>query len=234
MGGGLLSPGFLPFPGWPLSHFCVSSSICVCDTASPGSQHLCPSLSVSVSDGLCPALSLFSWTFCHPASLGLFSTAPPALPCISPCPTPDRPLCPCPHSDQMGNKASYIHLRGSDLRPQFHQFTAVVSHAHGPLFSGLGLGSTRLRGLVKGRARCPTALAGRAALCIWWSETPSEAASFLSPLSSRSPASSRRQAHGLRQHAAAVRDDVRRRVPGPAPHVTPGPAQGNIGPPFTL
>lgn len=28
----------------------------------------------------------------------------------------------------MGNKASYIHLRGSDLRPQFHQFTAVVSH----------------------------------------------------------------------------------------------------------
>ncbi|KAK2502407.1 hypothetical protein MC885_010717, partial [Smutsia gigantea] len=25
----------------------------------------------------------------------------------------------------MGNKASYIHLRGSDLRPQFHQFTAV-------------------------------------------------------------------------------------------------------------
>lgn len=27
----------------------------------------------------------------------------------------------------MGNKASYIHLQGSDLRPQFHQFTAVVS-----------------------------------------------------------------------------------------------------------
>ena len=27
----------------------------------------------------------------------------------------------------MGNKAAYIHLRGSDLRPQFHQFTAVVS-----------------------------------------------------------------------------------------------------------
>lgn len=32
----------------------------------------------------------------------------------------------------MGNKASYIHLRGSDLRPQFHQFTAVVSHPWGP------------------------------------------------------------------------------------------------------
>nr|XP_058148693.1 hypoxia-inducible factor 3-alpha isoform X4 [Dasypus novemcinctus] len=31
------------------------------------------------------------------------------------------------YCDQMGNKASYIHLRGSDLRPQFHQFTAVVS-----------------------------------------------------------------------------------------------------------
>nr|KAF6407784.1 protein phosphatase 5 catalytic subunit [Molossus molossus] len=29
------------------------------------------------------------------------------------------------YCDQMGNKASYIHLRGSDLRPQFHQFTAV-------------------------------------------------------------------------------------------------------------
>lgn len=35
----------------------------------------------------------------------------------------------------MGNKASYIHLRGSDLRPQFHQFTAVVSHLRGPLLS---------------------------------------------------------------------------------------------------
>lgn len=32
-----------------------------------------------------------------------------------------------PASDQMGNKGSYIHLRGSDLRPDFHQFTAVVS-----------------------------------------------------------------------------------------------------------
>ncbi|NWI17312.1 PPP5 phosphatase, partial [Crypturellus soui] len=29
------------------------------------------------------------------------------------------------YCDQMGNKGSYIHLRGSDLRPQFHQFTAV-------------------------------------------------------------------------------------------------------------
>uniref|UniRef100_R7VX63 Serine/threonine-protein phosphatase 5 n=1 Tax=Columba livia TaxID=8932 RepID=R7VX63_COLLI len=30
------------------------------------------------------------------------------------------------YCDQMGNKGSYIHLRGSDLRPDFHQFTAVV------------------------------------------------------------------------------------------------------------
>lgn len=30
-------------------------------------------------------------------------------------------------SDQMGNKGAYIHLRGSDLKPEFHQFTAVVS-----------------------------------------------------------------------------------------------------------
>lgn len=44
---------------------------------------------------------------------------------------------PCPYSDQMGNKASYIHLRGSDLRPQFHQFTAVVS---GGLGGGAGRG----------------------------------------------------------------------------------------------
>ena len=29
------------------------------------------------------------------------------------------------YCDQMGNKAAYIHLRGSDLWPQFHQFTAV-------------------------------------------------------------------------------------------------------------
>ncbi|NXR20293.1 PPP5 phosphatase, partial [Cinclus mexicanus] len=29
------------------------------------------------------------------------------------------------YCDQMGNKGSYIHLRGSDLRPNFHQFTAV-------------------------------------------------------------------------------------------------------------
>lgn len=27
----------------------------------------------------------------------------------------------------MGNKGAYIHLRGSDLNPEFHQFTAVVS-----------------------------------------------------------------------------------------------------------
>ncbi|XP_025070091.1 serine/threonine-protein phosphatase 5-like [Alligator sinensis] len=29
------------------------------------------------------------------------------------------------YCDQMGNKGSYIHLRGADLRPEFHQFTAV-------------------------------------------------------------------------------------------------------------
>ncbi|KAJ8371458.1 hypothetical protein AAFF_G00310300 [Aldrovandia affinis] len=28
-------------------------------------------------------------------------------------------------SDQMGNKGAYICLRGSDLKPEFHQFTAV-------------------------------------------------------------------------------------------------------------
>jgi len=27
----------------------------------------------------------------------------------------------------MGNKGAYIHLRGSDLTPEFHQFIAVVS-----------------------------------------------------------------------------------------------------------
>uniref|UniRef100_A0A8C7Y9D4 Multifunctional fusion protein n=1 Tax=Oryzias sinensis TaxID=183150 RepID=A0A8C7Y9D4_9TELE len=31
------------------------------------------------------------------------------------------------YCDQMGNKGAYIHLRGSDLKPEFHQFTAVVS-----------------------------------------------------------------------------------------------------------
>lgn len=55
---------------------------------------------------------------------------PPSL-CFPPSqnlqPQPHKPLCSCPYSDQMGNKASYIHLQGSDLRPQFHQFTAVVS-----------------------------------------------------------------------------------------------------------
>lgn len=60
-------------------------------------------------------------------------------------------------SDQMGNKASYIHLRGSDLRPQFHQFTAVVSHLHSPLPPlGLDLGKTRLSVLGRGRAQLPS------------------------------------------------------------------------------
>ncbi|XP_005533975.1 PREDICTED: protein PPP5D1, partial [Pseudopodoces humilis] len=39
------------------------------------------------------------------------------------------------YCDQMGNKGSYIHLRGSDLRPDFHQFTAVddpKSHQNEP------------------------------------------------------------------------------------------------------
>uniref|UniRef100_A0A4W5RQM1 Serine/threonine-protein phosphatase n=1 Tax=Hucho hucho TaxID=62062 RepID=A0A4W5RQM1_9TELE len=31
------------------------------------------------------------------------------------------------YCDQMANKGAYIHLRGSDLKPEFHQFTAVVS-----------------------------------------------------------------------------------------------------------
>eukprot|EP00063_Salmo_salar_P027635 XP_014002470.1 PREDICTED: serine/threonine-protein phosphatase 5-like isoform X2 [Salmo salar] len=31
------------------------------------------------------------------------------------------------YCDQMCNKGAYIHLSGSDLKPQFHQFTAVVS-----------------------------------------------------------------------------------------------------------
>ncbi|MBN3319132.1 PPP5 phosphatase, partial [Atractosteus spatula] len=34
------------------------------------------------------------------------------------------------YCDQMGNKGAYIHLRGSDLKPEFHQFTAVVSPLH--------------------------------------------------------------------------------------------------------
>ncbi|TNN56579.1 Serine/threonine-protein phosphatase 5 [Liparis tanakae] len=29
------------------------------------------------------------------------------------------------YCDQMGNKGAYIHLRGSDLKPEFHQFTAM-------------------------------------------------------------------------------------------------------------
>uniref|UniRef100_A0A8D2PHW7 Serine/threonine-protein phosphatase n=1 Tax=Zosterops lateralis melanops TaxID=1220523 RepID=A0A8D2PHW7_ZOSLA len=36
------------------------------------------------------------------------------------------------YCDQMGNKGSYIHLRGSDLRPDFHQFTAVVRPQNPP------------------------------------------------------------------------------------------------------
>uniref|UniRef100_A0A8B9Z0M5 Serine/threonine-protein phosphatase n=1 Tax=Buteo japonicus TaxID=224669 RepID=A0A8B9Z0M5_9AVES len=42
------------------------------------------------------------------------------------------------YCDQMGNKGSYIHLRGSDLRPDFHQFTAVVSLGTPPLPLSLG------------------------------------------------------------------------------------------------
>uniref|UniRef100_A0A8C5TFV1 Serine/threonine-protein phosphatase n=1 Tax=Malurus cyaneus samueli TaxID=2593467 RepID=A0A8C5TFV1_9PASS len=50
------------------------------------------------------------------------------------------------YCDQMGNKGSYIHLRGSDLRPDFHQFTAVV------ILRGLGevLGSPGIWGGLGG------------------------------------------------------------------------------------
>lgn len=41
------------------------------------------------------------------------------------------------HSDQMGNKGAYIHLRGSDLKPEFHQFTAVVSILYFKMSSSL-------------------------------------------------------------------------------------------------
>lgn len=34
----------------------------------------------------------------------------------------------------MGNKGAYIHLRGSDLKPEFHQFTAVVSLLYSEFF----------------------------------------------------------------------------------------------------
>lgn len=106
---------------------------------------------------------------------------------------PDWSLCLCPHSDQMGNKASYIHLQGSDLRPQFHQFTAVVSQPRGPLLSPLlGLGRLGLGGPVGGQ----TAWGGGAGVglvefCTWYWETSPEAALLMSPLScvSGSPAS---------------------------------------------
>lgn len=132
--------------------------------------------------------------------------------CFSPChnlqPRPHKPLCSCPYSDQMGNKASYIHLQGSDLRPQFHQFTAVVSD----------LGQ---------------ALPGRV-LCVGKS---SDRASPSAPAA----ASPQRQAHGIRQHAAAARNDVRqstavtRACTAGGPRLRPAaPPQGSVGPPFTL
>ena len=46
-----------------------------------------------------------------------------------------------PLSDQMGNKGAYIHLRGSDLKPEFHQFTAVVSILLYKLFCSFELSS---------------------------------------------------------------------------------------------
>ncbi|KAF6717453.1 Serine/threonine-protein phosphatase 5 [Oryzias melastigma] len=36
-------------------------------------------------------------------------------------------------TDQMGNKGAYIHLRGSDLKPEFHQFTAVTHDLSKPM-----------------------------------------------------------------------------------------------------
>ena len=58
------------------------------------------------------------WAVAHQAPLSLgFSKQEywSGLPCPPPGDLP-KPV---------GNKAAYIHLRGSDLRPQFHQFTAV-------------------------------------------------------------------------------------------------------------
>lgn len=59
----------------------------------------------------------------------------------------------------MGNKAAYIHLRGSDLRPQFHQFTAVVS-----------LSPTLGPQLSPAWARGESHSQGRAGFCLWNSE----------------------------------------------------------------
>lgn len=105
----------------------------------------------------------------------------PLFPTFSQSPAPTiQPLCPCPRSDQMGNKASYIHLQGSDLRPQFHQFTAVVS----------GLGRQGGREAVPGQG------------------LPVAGPLTASP-SAPAAASPQRQAHGVCQHAAAAGNDVR-------------------------
>ncbi|XP_063456493.1 serine/threonine-protein phosphatase 5 isoform X1 [Pan paniscus] len=104
------------------------------------------------------------------------------------------------YCDQMGNKASYIHLQGSDLRPQFHQFTAVVSHPSGPPPLPSRPGDKEAETLVRGRGR----------FCWWvlWVLRGSVLTS-VHPTCPGPTASSQRQAHGLCQHAAAARNDVR-------------------------
>lgn len=102
----------------------------------------------------------------------------------------------------MGNKAAYIHLRGSDLRPQFHQFTAVVSP---PSLGRKESHSPGRWGLV---------------FYLWGSKSQPRCG----PVSVSDPVPLVSQPHpdvkpmALRQHAAAVRDDVRPTWQGPAPH----------------
>ena len=126
-----------PAPTWPSLPLIPTSSAWApwaplhLDSSLLPGQPLCPSVSLTLSRALLPPSPCSSSSLmpqAHPASDG-----------------PHWPLCPCPRSDQMGNKAAYIHLRGSDLRPQFHQFTAVVSHPLGsPALPGLGPGGKRL------------------------------------------------------------------------------------------
>lgn len=116
-----LSPRLLPRPPGPLFTWIPLSCL----------VSLCLSVSLTLSRALLP-----------PSPRPTSSLMPQAHPASD---GPHWPFCPCPRSDQMGNKAAYIHLRGSDLRPQFHQFTAVVSHPLGsPALPGLGPGGKRL------------------------------------------------------------------------------------------
>ena len=90
----------------------------------------------------------------------------------------------------------------------------------------------------RGSYECITALRGRAGFCIWCSEDPPpRAGPFLSVsnlCASGFSASSRRQAHGLRQHAAAVRDDVRPTWQGPCSPSDPRPGPGQRWTPLLL